>query len=689
MSDIVKRESKELSTTVEHKVANSDIQGLKVGAIYISQEGTEIRKITRLEIEKRQNWEKTRAKAKEIEADFRSDEAAVYDDALKIYYVEDKNWEATEWEERERWHWEDEWDKYRKNYVRLADGKSIQDYIEESKKVISGEKSLESYQDTSMNSGGAELIHLGSKEHLETMSKGLAEHQNKVQLIKNFVTRDLARQKAHLDKIKSELGLIVQDFENKIKKINRVIHTIELYLGIKEDIVQIQEGGNAPQAEPICFRQKVLFMDEEVGDPRTDGQGLDFREISAFDDWLCSHDNYKKVMPEVKGVMVFRVRREKKEYSDNPFINTMMNKENFKTYILIRNGDNLYRIWADINIGRLFPKKTELIDMQEEAMKAGSGYGEDSTYGKGKKQEAINKVEDTYLQYQKHIILLQGLIDRTQIFQPLEAAIKLTDPAIHDSGLVRFIYDDEIALGDGQEQWRDFLKRTNENIGIGSRVVVCKKQRKGDLDASKRYDQRYATWKDSDYSLPDTPNKGLYLVEKYKYEAEVRVQREDGSTGWEKMKLEDPCIRYNPKDEIWNSWDRWDSGHERKVRVTFRLRPEYDWDWLIDIDNISIEDIDYYLDSRLHRRHYLHMMPMLWEIRKQLEKEKEAEKDFVTMIAGILLNEHAKKKNLEQITEMVWEAVKWWKTKNKWKRALDQDNAKALRMIVNHLKKKV
>jgi len=38
---------------------------------------------------------------------------------------------------------------------------------------------------------------------------------------------------------------------------------------------------------------------------------------------------------------------------------------------------------------------------------------------------------------------------------------------------------------------------------------------------------------------------------------------------------------------------------------------------------------------------------------------------------------------------MVWEAVIWWKTKNKWKRALDKDNEKALRMIVNRLKNKV
>jgi len=35
----------------------------------------------------------------------------------------------------------------------------------------------------------------------------------------------------------------------------------------------------------------------------------------------------------------------------------------------------------------------------------------------------------------------------------------------------------------------------------------------------------------------------------------------------------------------------------------------------------------------------------------------------------------------------VWEAVEWWKYKNKWKRPIEQNDAKALRMIEKRLKK--
>lgn len=691
MSDIVKHQKKEL-TTVDQEVSESEYKKLRVGAIFISADGKCIRKITKLEVEERKNWDKTREKAKEADGHYSDGQFAVFDEVLKIYFVEDKDWEADTWEDRERSEWIDSFDSYSKGFIQLEDGKTVKEYTEEAEKVIKGEKRLEEYQDTSMNSSGTDLISLGSKEHLQAMSEGLVESQNKAQLIRNFVARSLERQKQELDRIKDELGIIVKDFQNKVEKINKVIHTIELYLGINEDIIQFQKGEKAPVDSPICFRQEVLYMDEEMGDPRTDGKGLDFREIEAFDDWLCERENYKLIIPEDKGITVLRVRREKKQYDSNPFVNFMMNKDNMKTYIFIRNGENLYRIWADINITRLFPRKTELMDLQDEATKAGENYV-DKTYGKSKKQEASKEVEDVYLRYQKQIILLQGLIDRTEIFTPLAAPIKLTDPAIHDTDLVRFIYDDETKIGDGRQLWRDFLKKTNENIGIGSRVVFVHVPRQTADDRSYRYDSRYNRgWRNSDsaYGLPDKPKSGIYQVEASKHTWSERVKTEDGKHyEYKSVTGLVPCVKYNPEDEIRNNWDYWDDGHTRKNRISWRIHLDDDWDWMIDIDNISIEDIDYYLDAREHRRHYLHMMPMLWEIRKFLVKEKEAEKDFVQMMAGILLNEHAKKKNLEEIAEMVWEAVVWWKTKNKWKRALDKDNAKALRMIVNRLKNKV
>jgi hypothetical protein len=696
MGDIIKHEKKELSTTVDQQVANSEYKGLKIGSILINRDGDRLYKVTKLEVEGRRNWDKTRDAAKEAddENNFRDDKYERFDEVLKVYYIDASDWEGTNFKDgRESSEFIDEFDKYSKGYAILEDGKSVEQYFAEAKSVISGEKSLSEYADTSMNSSGTDLVSLGSKEHLEVMSQALSQQQNKAQLIKNFVSRELEKQKQELDGIRRELGLIVEDFKNKVEKINKVIHTIELYLGIKEDIVQIQEGANAPTESPICFRQEVMFMDEEVGDPRSDGQGLDFRVIEDFDEWLCSNENYKHVIPEEKGVVVLRVRRNDKKYSDNPFINSMMNEENMKTYILIRNGDNLYRIWADINIQRLFPRKTELIDMQEKAMSESDKYSNDDFWKKERTQKNIKEVEDIYLRYQKQIIMLQGLIDRTQIFMPLAAPIKLTDPEIHGTDLVKFIYDDEVKLGDGHVSWWDFLKKANENIGIGSRIMLVHVPRKDADDRTYRLDARYNKgWNNSEssYGLPSSPKSGLYQVEYTQHTWSVRVDTdEDNHQKWGEKTGKVPCIKYNPNDEIYNSWNWRDSGHTRKNRISWRIHPKDDWNWIIDVDNISIEDIDFYLDSRTERKNYLKMMPILWEIRKFLLKEVEEEKDFIKMMAGILIADYGSKKSLEEVIEMVKEASVWWKTKNKWKRALGKDDEKALRMIVNRLKKKV
>jgi hypothetical protein len=47
---------------------------------------------------------------------------------------------------------------------------------------------------------------------------------------------------------------------------------------------------------------------------------------------------------------------------------------------------------------------------------------------------------------------------------------------------------------------------------------------------------------------------------------------------------------------------------------------------------------------------------------------------------------HLKNLNEEKIYELIWDAIDWWKHKNLYKRPIDKDDAKALRMIVKKLK---
>jgi len=71
------------------------------------------------------------------------------------------------------------------------------------------------------------------------------------------------------------------------------------------------------------------------------------------------------------------------------------------------------------------------------------------------------------------------------------------------------------------------------------------------------------------------------------------------------------------------------------------------------------------------------MIPLLQEVKKWKLEEIEREKEFVKLVIG--------RNNTTE--NKVWEAIKWWKLKNKWKRGVDSDDAKALRMIERRIKK--
>jgi hypothetical protein len=188
----------------------------------------------------------------------------------------------------------------------------------------------------------------------------------------------------------------------------RVITSIELYLGVDEELHQIQEGEKAPATAPIHFRQMVLFIDEEVG-VWEDG-GLDFRDIGVFDEWLVKDQNYKKLIPERKGLLALRPRRYSKDYGkDSGAWGIMMNDNNrHMTYFLMRNGENLYRIFTEkITVpDRLFPLRTEMADLQKKLEKE---HWEDNK----------EKIENSLYRYKNLALLMQGLIDRTEIFHPL------------------------------------------------------------------------------------------------------------------------------------------------------------------------------------------------------------------------------------------------------------------------------
>ena len=98
-------------------------------------------------------------------------------------------------------------------------------------------------------------------------------------------------------------------------------------------------------------------------------------------------------------------------------------------------------------------------------------------------------------------------------------------------------------------------------------------------------------------------------------------------------------------------------------------------EFVLNYDRLSLDDIEYYINSRIDRENYLSMLPILRGIRHERLKEMEWERGFVENLSlRMKIKENA-----------VWKAIEWWKNKVIWKRPIMKDDAKALRMITQKL----
>lgn len=538
-----------------------------------------------------------------------------------------------------------EWTPYgtAKSYEELMEKYTVLDRpIEEYEKMMLEEMSngFQSFVPNEEETSTDVVLSSGPDKALEAKRHVTAITQ-KLHVIEALATRKV-----------NELAELRRNFETQLKGINRVIGIIELYLGANSEIVQIREGLPADEDQPICFRQMVLHMDEEVAldFEARDDQGLDFQDVDVFDSWVKK--NTDKILPEKKGVVVARPRRFAREYGqEDPFADEK-NGRNFITYILIRNGKNLYRIRTEqLNIyPRLFPSAAENEYLHGERESMPAGLSSSSYMNESEKEERL-------LGYKRNALFLQGLIDRTDVFKPHTEGLSIFKPETH-KGQLKFIYDSE-AISDGRKSYFDWLKEMNAELKRGDRIYFSGFPYGFFEDGGE--EDRFPTKTNA-----SRPKKGVYNIK--------RVEQYGSYGGFEDTFI----CHYNPKDTVYSKgyWrsDEPDTKFQRKQAIPFRLMKEDDF--ILNYEKVKIEDIEYYLQDRVNRKHYVDMMPVLKGIRKQLLEEKKMEDGFVELVMY----------QTKAPEDKVREAIEWWKRKVIEKRPLTREDAKAVRMITRYLK---
>lgn len=156
--------------------------------------------------------------------------------------------------------------------------------------------------------------------------------------------------------LKSKLGLM----KGSVEKIEDRLFNIQLYSGIFETIFTLADGAPAARDEKLRIMQRRLYMDEECMLAYEVG-GMEFKDIEAFDAWLARPVNRDRILPFQRCMVSMQVRRDVKDRSHlnlRAYVEIGKALSDKYTYLIIRNGEQLYRVCTEQDFGELmFPER--------------------------------------------------------------------------------------------------------------------------------------------------------------------------------------------------------------------------------------------------------------------------------------------------------------------------------------------
>jgi hypothetical protein len=414
-----------------------------------------------------------------------------------------------------------------------------------------------------------------------------------------------------------------------VEDMEYVAGTINLYLGTAEEIAPLRDGTMAPAGTPLSVRQTVLCMDEEIA---LDHLGFGGDAIEVFDRWLLDDPKHlEQILPEPKGVVVLRARRHPRTGRD---VSEEERDLDRRSYWLMRNGDRLHRVFAPVEVGDfLIPPATDpWIDEDGDLLRPGTM----------RYEQAMRQAKDERRRQMQVALVLQGLLDRTRLFEPFDGAKpNVLDPASWD-GRLRLVTDAERALTDGRPTFHEWLKRVNGTIRRGLRITGSFPTY-GDM-GKQRMRPRYADGpnKEDYYTVQEGMDGGFYILfsreGEYNYRTGGRITKRGSYT-------------------VYN--------HD---------------DFFVCIDNAEVADMEYYLNDRRHRKDYEHMVPALQKAVEVKRAETQAEQPFRDLLLK-KLNEIAP---CDEHTASQY--IDWWKHKTVNHRPLLADDRKAYKMILSRFR---
>lgn len=508
------------------------------------------------------------------------------------------------------------------------------------------------------------------------LARSMANMQAQADELNADLQRRRAQMEADFERERSALLAQMEPLRQQLARMSEVMWTVDLYLGRDETLELLRDGEPAPATTPITIRQKVLVMAEEaLLLMEHGGTGITYERISVFIDWLLqAPENLDRILPEQRGVVVLIPTRVKSR-SGNAFEALARDKANSSSWWLLRNGQRLYLLTVDPELTmteRVLPRRDEFVDVFDRGLFGfGRPHGEPIKPGSAEWLEMEKIADARRRHYMRILLVLQGIIDRTPVWQPLPAAgVNLMSLADQDAGKIVLLQDDELSiqLGDGRESFRDWQKRLNNQLRPGLRII-------GDWNTRDFRDIGSNQWRN-----PRLNPTGVDCVPETG-EPHLIEERRDGGFIIRFQRTDKVYKRNVPVPDQPGYIYRGEMGVTPARRASCLVLPADTW--VLPLDLVTRDELTYYLNSRHNRStHFLSMVPTIRAALAVKDLEAQQEAPFRTLIAHQLINDGA---DPDTIDHLVDELVHWWKIANTWSRPLNGEpahEAKAVRAIL-------
>lgn len=374
------------------------------------------------------------------------------------------------------------------------------------------------------------------------------------------------------------------EIEKTINDTMKSIKNMDLYLGTNVEVLTIVEGQGAAPEEKLTLVQEVLFADAELSLFHECVETFDGRDKSKLWKQFIEHPEFiDHIFPAQRCALLMRTNAKAKDYGDlweNHHINLM----NMRVFLLVRNGANVYAVFSPISshisASRLFPAQDEIERHLFQDVKSDEPIQiniDNLNYS-----DALNVVECEILHYKRFLLLIAGLDHRLNLFgkfYTVDNPMQIFYPEFQKK-YFNFIND---ASGEGmlplQEESRptvrQYIEESNRLITAGTHIIIDTEQAIT-LESAPSCFSRHIHYKQDQTCYP-----------KNSFEL-VRVQRDKNGFF---VKIPVKTRSYSDRKDF-------------DARVALNLG-SYAMGAHLSLSTITYEDIQFYLNSRQHRKDFI------------------------------------------------------------------------------------